>query len=125
MGYIVIKIGMRPIDARTESLIETAERLLASRRQLERSKSLTLAQLRNWQAKATLDLRQFLWDGSAAIDAFKRQGRLLPTEYEMNETATYRALKRQIRSLEELIDRADRPQLDFSRSPHVTIKQKH
>jgi hypothetical protein len=114
--YLIVKVAMAPISGRTESFIETTERWIASGRKLSKT-SISQASLAAWQTRAELELIQYLGRASGAIDTFKREGTLLPTDFERGEEGIRSALKRQMRVLKELIDRADRGELKLDPDP--------
>ena len=114
--YLVIKVATKPISSRAESFIETAERWIASAQELLDAPTINIPILRTWQERAALDLSQFLGWGKN-LDTFKREGNVLPTEFELGEVGLRSAVKRQIRCLKELIVKADSDELDLEVSP--------
>jgi len=115
--YLVVKVGTQPIDSRGESFVEAAESWIRAAESLLRQSQLTMFEMQTWQEKTALDLGALVGHRSV-FGNFRREGRLLGAEYEAGETGLRSALKREIRFLREMIDRADRGEIDFDLSLH-------
>jgi hypothetical protein len=115
--YLIIKIGMQPSESRTESFIEIVEKWICSAKDLLIQPQLTMIEIETWKQKTALDLAALVGHGSV-LATFRQAGQLLGSEYEAGESGLRAVLKREIRFLQEMIDRADRGQIDFDLPLH-------
>lgn len=115
IGLVALTLLIRrnwgaPNPAYIEDFIEMVEqKIRAGKAMLKRQPSVTLIEWKTWEQKTALDLAAFL-DGNLVwyLGWFRRAGNLTTDEYESKDDGHKRAIKRQIRMLRELIDRADR-----------------
>lgn len=107
-GWIVWRAWPVSSSSRQEFFIEMIENQIElAQTLLKRSADISLIEWKTWEEKTVLDMAQYLTLGSRHIALFRLAGELATYEYESGGEGIRSAISRQIRTLQELIDRID------------------
>jgi len=96
---------------RAEFFIEMLEERITLARTLAKKTKLDFIERKTWEEKTVLDMSQFLPSPSRHFGLFRKAGELTTNEYERGDESNKVAIRRQIRMLDELIDRVDRGEI--------------
>ena len=123
VGFLVWRAWPASSTTRAEFFIEMLEERIGVARALIKQTNVSLMDWKTWEEKTVLDMDRFISQPiySRYIQLFRLAGELTTLEYEKGEESHKRAIGRQIRMLNELIDRIDRG--DFqkeARTAHST-----
>jgi hypothetical protein len=100
-----------PLPSRAKFFIEMLEERIALARLLLKQPKVGFTEWKAWEEKTVLDMARYLPSPSKHFKLFRQAGDLTTHEYEKGDPSNKVAIHRQVRMLNELIDRIDRGEI--------------
>jgi hypothetical protein len=124
VGVLFWRAWPQETSARAGFFIAMLEERIALARALVRHPTISLMEWKTWEQQSILDIAKFLPLGSRHIRLFQAAGDLTMREQEEGEAAHKKAIDRQVRALNELIDRIDGGELRKEAAAMAAVRQR-